>query len=109
MLSNAVCTDKGEEQDLGMKGRNNEGVLVAVYQLLCSEIQKLDSMLCMLSTTVCADKGEGQDLSMIEGDDDGVLELAPHYQYISGLRSAQFHSSICILLLYRTEQCKSVN
>ncbi|KAL3141680.1 hypothetical protein ABBQ32_004368 [Trebouxia sp. C0010 RCD-2024] len=33
-------------------------------------------------------KGEGQDLEMGEGDDDGVLELAPHYQYISGLRWA---------------------
>lgn len=35
---------------------------------------------------VGAGKGEGQDLEMGEGDDDGVLELAPHYQYISGLR-----------------------
>ena len=33
-----------------------------------------------------AGKGDGQDLEMGEGDDDGVLELAPHYQYISGLR-----------------------
>ncbi|DBB11441.1 hypothetical protein WJX82_009846 [Trebouxia sp. C0006] len=35
-----------------------------------------------------SDKGEGEDLEMREGDDDGVLELAPHYQYISGLRWA---------------------
>ena len=33
-------------------------------------------------------EGEGEDLEMREGDDDGVLELAPHYQYISGLRCA---------------------
>lgn len=40
------------------------------------------------------DKGEGQDLEMREGDDDGVLELAPHYQYISGLRYAQPHPDL---------------
>ena len=41
-----------------------------------------------------ADKGEGQDLEMREGDDDGVLELAPHYQYISGLRCGYFPTLI---------------
>lgn len=41
-----------------------------------------------------AGKGEGQDLAMAEGDDDGVLELAPHYQYISGLRSD--HSAMAV-------------
>ena len=38
-----------------------------------------------------AEKVEGQELEVQEGDDDGVLELAPHYQYISGLRSASYH------------------
>ena len=50
----------------------------------------------MLSNAVCTDKGEGQDLGMNEGDDDGVLELAPHYQYISGLRSAHLRCTIGI-------------
>ena len=40
---------------------------------------------------LCTGKGEGEDLEMREGDDDGVLELAPHYQYISGLRCAHSH------------------
>ena len=47
--------------------------------------------LLLLTGGAPTDKGEGQDLEMREGDDDGVLELAPHYQYISGLRYAQPH------------------
>ena len=46
---------------------------------------------CIMSSGISltcggAGKGEGQDLEIGEGDEDGVLELAPHYQYISGLR-----------------------
>lgn len=36
----------------------------------------------------CAGKEGGDADEATEGGDDGVLELAPHYQYISGLRFA---------------------
>lgn len=45
--------------------------------------------------TLIAGKDEaevgGQD---VEGGEDGVLELAPHYQYISGLRYVTMHASV---------------
>ena len=63
-----------------------------------SAITILDPYACLQGTNckqcsrglliVCAGKEGGGAEEATEGGDDGVLELAPHYQYISGLRLA---------------------